>query len=72
MNDPLNEQVGGEHYKDCAIQPVDFIHRNRLGFLEGSIIKRVVRHRSKDKAKDLRKAIHELQLLIVMEYGEQP
>jgi hypothetical protein len=69
MADPLDEQIGGEHYKGCAIQPVEYIHRNGLGFLEGNVIKYVTRHRSKGGEQDLRKAIHFLELLIRMEYG---
>lgn len=70
--DPLNTQVGGGHYKGFAIQPAEFIHRNNLGFLEGCIVKRVCRHKTKNKAEDLKKAIHELQILLKLEYGEEP
>jgi hypothetical protein len=63
-------QIGGDHYKQMAIQPAEFIHRNGLGFLEGCVIKRVCRYRGKDGKQDLLKAIHELQLLIEMEYPE--
>src|SRR5688572_22482734 len=31
----LDRQVGGTHYKRLAIQSVEFIERNHLGFLEG-------------------------------------
>jgi hypothetical protein len=62
--DPLNEQIGGDHYKDMSIQPVQFIVANNLGFLEGCIIKRVCRWRTKGGAEDLEKAKHELDLLI--------
>lgn len=70
MEDPLSEQVGGSHYKDFSIQPAEFIHANNLGFLEGCIVKRVCRHRMKNKAEDLKKAIHELRLLLRLEYGQ--
>ena len=33
------KQVGGSHYKDCKIQPVEYIVGNDLTFLEGNIIK---------------------------------
>jgi hypothetical protein len=29
---PLSVQIGGDHYKDMAIQPVEFIHANGIGF----------------------------------------
>lgn len=63
----LDVQVGGDHYKEMAIQPAEFITRNKIGWLEGCVIKRVCRWRNKDGVKDLRKAIHELELLIEME-----
>lgn len=65
----LDRQVAGGHYKAMKIQPVEFITANGLGFLEGCIIKRVCRWRAKDGVQDLRKAIHELELLI--ELGER-
>ena len=44
-NNPLNTQVGGSHYKDCKIQPIEFIHANNLGFMEGCIVKYAARHK---------------------------
>jgi hypothetical protein len=67
---PLNMQVGGEHYKTMAIQPVQFITENNLGFLEGCIIKRISRWRSKDGLKDLLKIKHEVDLLIALNHLE--
>jgi hypothetical protein len=65
----LATQVGGAHYKSLAIQPVEYVHANNLGFMEGSVIKYVTRHREKNKAEDLKKAIHFLALLLKLEYG---
>lgn len=67
---PLDVQVGGEHYKRHAIQPVEFIHANQLGFLEGCVIKRLCRFREKNELEDLLKAKHEIDLLIELEYGK--
>jgi len=64
----LQRQVGGTHYKQFAIQPVEFITANKLGFLEGCIIKRICRHQSKNGIEDLLKAKHEIDLLIALEY----
>lgn len=66
----LTKQVGGSHYKAMKIQPVEFIHANGLGFLEGCIIKRICRFRDKNGLEDLEKIKHEVDLLIQMEYGE--
>jgi hypothetical protein len=64
---PLDVQVGGEHYKGKAIQPVEYIAANKLNFLEGCIVKRITRWREKDGFKDLHKIKHEVDLLIEME-----
>jgi hypothetical protein len=67
---PVNgeTQIGGDHYRTMVIQPVTFIHANGLGFIEGSVIKYVCRHRAKNGRQDLEKAIHFLHLLIELEY----
>lgn len=58
------EQVGGRHYIEKKIQPWDFIVSNNLGFLEGNIIKYVVRYKEKGGVEDLVKASHYLDKLI--------
>mgnify|MGYP003345977828 FL=1 len=67
----LDKQIAGSHYKNYAIQPVEFITKNGIPFLEGCIIKRVCRWRNKDGVQDLQKAIHELELLIEMQDTEE-
>lgn len=52
------------------MQPVEFIHANGLGFIEGSVIKYVCRHKRKNGRQDLEKAIHFLQILIEKDYPE--
>jgi len=63
-------QIGGTHYKDMTIQPLQFIQANNLGFLEGNIIKYVCRHKNKGKQEDLHKALHYLYLLLEKEYPD--
>ena len=63
----LDIQVAGSHYKDKAIQPVEYIHANGMGFLEGCIIKRITRWRDKNGIEDLEKIKHEVDLLIELE-----
>lgn len=63
----LDTQVAGNHYKDMVIQPVEYVHKNGIGYIEGSIIKYVSRWRKKNGIEDLRKARHFLDLLIEME-----
>ena len=68
MTAALETQVGGDHYKNMPIQPVEYIHRNGLGFCEGCVIKYVSRWRAKGgNIEDLKKARHCLDLLIEME-----
>ncbi len=65
-------QVGGDHYKDFEIQPVEYIEANSFGFIEGSILKYVVRYEDKGGSGDLFKAHHYTQLLIQMPYAPRP
>lgn len=67
MSNALDTQVGGGHYKDLVIQPVEYIHKNGIGFIEGSVIKYVTRWRAKGGVQDLHKAKHFLDLLIELE-----
>lgn len=64
-------QVDGNHYATKAIQPWDYILANKLGFLEGNIIKYVSRYPEKGGIKDLRKAIHCLEKLIEEKLKEE-
>ena len=68
-----DKQVGGDHYKDSGIQPVDYIYQNNLDFLEGNIIKYTTRHRKKGEGSaDIRKVIHYAELILELVYDEKP
>lgn len=67
----LEKQVGGTHYKGMAIQPAEYNHKNNIGFLAGSAIKYISRYQNKNGAEDIKKAIHFLEMLLEMEYGEK-
>jgi hypothetical protein len=58
-------QVGGSHYIDNAIQPIEYILANKLGFCEANIVKYITRHKHKHKdgIEDLDKVIHYAELL---------
>lgn len=60
----MHAQEGGNHYKECPIQPIEYIFANGLGFAEGNVVKYVTRWRAKNGVEDLRKARHYLDLLI--------
>lgn len=57
-------QVGGGHYQTKAIQPWDYIVSNRLGYLEGNVVKYVSRWQDKGGRQDLEKARHYLDKLL--------
>tara|TARA_R100000656_G_scaffold94070_2_gene68082 strand:- start:306 stop:590 length:285 start_codon:yes stop_codon:yes gene_type:complete len=68
---PLKKQIGGEHYKNCKIQPVEYIYANKLDFLEGNIVKYITRHRTKSEgAKDIKKVIHYAELILQLVYNK--
>mgnify|MGYP003636557414 FL=1 len=67
----LKKQVGGQHYKDCSIQPVEYIFQNGLDYFEGNVVKYITRHRKKGEGKkDVEKAIHYAQLILELYYDE--
>jgi hypothetical protein len=63
----FDDQVGGNHYKDFAIQPLEFIVKNNLDFPQGCVVKYVVRYKLKNGLEDLKKARHYIDLLIELE-----
>ena len=70
MTTPLNKQEGGDHYKNMKIQPVEFIMKNNVPYVEGNVIKYVMRFRDKNGLEDLLKARQYLNMLIAAEYPD--
>jgi hypothetical protein len=66
-----DKQIGGSHYKDCVIQPVDYIVKNNLDFLEGNVVKYITRHKTKNGIEDIRKVIHYAELILEKKYGKE-
>lgn len=64
-----NGQVGGDHYKKCGIEPVEYIHANGLDFNEGSIVKYISRHRNKNGAEDIQKIKDYCDIILELDYG---
>ncbi len=65
----LNKQIGGNHYKDFAIQPIEIIIKNKLSWIQGNVIKRIMRY-NKPTGKgreDLLKIQHEIDLLLELD-----
>jgi len=61
------KQIGGNHYKDRVIQPIDYIVKNNLDFLEGNVVKYITRWREKGGIEDLKKARQYIDFLIKKE-----
>ena len=62
-------QEGGDHYRNMAIQPMQFCMANGFNFATSNVIKYVTRNKGdKDKrAEDLRKAIHCIHIIAAHE-----
>ena len=60
----MREQIGGTHYSNLAIEPIDFITANNLGFCEGNIVKYITRWKAKNGIEDLKKARWYIDFLI--------
>lgn len=63
----LDTQVGGGHYKDMAIQPMEYSMKNGLDACQHTAIKYISRFRDKGGIEDLRKAKHVIDMLIQFE-----
>jgi hypothetical protein len=66
----INEQVGGDHYKHMPIQPMEYSMKNNLNACQHTAVKYVTRYKVKGGKQDLLKAIHCIEMLIEMEYGD--
>lgn len=66
----LTKQEGGSHYKKYAIQPIEYALKNNLNFAQANAIKYITRYRDKGGSEDLLKAIHNIELLLELEYPE--
>lgn len=56
------KEIGGSHYKNESLQPLDIIAAIDLNFFQGNIVKYVTRHSKKNGLEDLKKAYHYCQL----------
>jgi hypothetical protein len=65
------KQIGGSHYKDKGIQPLEYAYSNGLTPNLTNVVKYVTREKE-DRVKDLRKAIHYIELELEMVYGVDP
>ena len=68
----METQVGGDHYKKLAIQPMQYSMENQLDACQHTIIKYVTRFRDKGGIADLEKAKHVIDMLIEFEVNKTP
>jgi hypothetical protein len=59
-----DKQIGGKHYKEYKIQPIEFIVKNKLSFIQGCVIKYICRFENKNGIEDLEKMKHYCDLQI--------
>jgi len=69
LTKPLSEQIGGDHYRQGSIQPIEYIHANDMDFFSGNVVKYITRWKYKNGIEDLKKAKHYIDLLMEQEYG---
>lgn len=58
------DKINPSYYAEKGISPVEYIVANKLGFIEGNIIKYVSRYKEKNGVEDLEKAKWYLDNLI--------
>ena len=63
---PLSIQIGGNHYKDMQMQPVELIAKLKLNYFQGNIVKYISRDKD-NKIEDLEKAKHYCELAIELD-----
>lgn len=56
-----------EHYTTCGIEPIEIIMKNKLDYLEGNVLKYLLRYKRKNGVEDLKKADQYLAWLIERE-----
>lgn len=71
-SETLQQAPSSSHYKNFAIEPIQYIEANQVPFHEGSVIKYVSRWRDKDGIKDLEKARWYIERLIELARKDTP
>jgi len=71
MSTALDKQIGGGHYKDMKIQPIEFITENNFDWYQGNVIKYLSRHKFKNGREDVEKVIHYCEMLLEKQYPQR-
>ncbi len=67
----LDVQIGGGHYKDMVIQPMEYSMKNGMDACQHTAIKYISRFRAKGGIEDLKKAKHVIDRLIEFEEAKK-
>tara|TARA_Y100000992_G_scaffold182209_1_gene123044 strand:- start:138 stop:365 length:228 start_codon:yes stop_codon:yes gene_type:complete len=65
----LSKQVGGAHYKQASIQPIEFILAHNLNFCSANVVKYICRNKG-NRVEDLKKAKHYIELELELLHNE--
>lgn len=63
------DKINPSYYAEQAISPIEYIVANKMGFIEGNIIKYVSRYKEKNGVEDLKKARWYINSLIDLMEG---
>lgn len=64
MKSALENQIGGSHYTNLKMQPIELIVQAKLNFIQGCIVKYISCYKQKNGIQDIEKCIHYAQLAI--------
>ncbi len=67
MSNANDTQVGGQHYKQLAVEHWDIVALLNLDYFQGQITKYVIRWRDKNGIQDLEKVVHFAQKYVEVE-----
>lgn len=65
----MSDNINPAHYSRQPITPLEYIVANKMGFIEGNIIKYVSRYKGKNGVEDLKKAQWYINKLILLMEG---
>ena len=66
----LDKQIGGSHYKNAKIEPIQLIVAHKLDFIDGNIVKYAVRNKKGENQKEkYDKIIHYCELAKELKCG---
>ena len=68
----LDKQIGGEHYKNAKIDPIQLIVAHKLDFIDGNIVKYAVRKKHYESDRERYEKIkHYCELALELKCGSR-